>query len=164
MNQGFSRVIAVLFTLFFAFTAHAGDTKKSLDLLKSKLNKYGAPKLEGTDKVGDKTVPGLFFGAKKINNNFDSVDDVKKSAQGTATVFVKAGDEFVRVSTNVLKDDGTRAVGTQLARNKAYEKVIKGEMFCGDVEILGSPYDTCYEPIKSASGETLGVYYVGYKK
>ena len=124
MNRLISRTLAIVFTMFFAYAAHAGDTKKSLELLKSKLNKYGAPKLDGTDKVGDKTVPGLFFGAKKINNNFDSVDDVKKSVQGTATVFVKSGDEFVRVSTNVLKDDGTRAVGTQLARNKAYEKVI----------------------------------------
>ncbi len=161
-----SRSFVLFFSLFFtfAFTAQAGDTKKSLELLRSKLNKYGAPKLEGTEKVADKTVPGLYFGTKKINNNFDSVDDVKKSMQGTATVFVKQGDEFVRVSTNVLKDDGTRAVGTSLAHNKAYEKLIKGETFCGDVEILNLPYDTCYEPIKNAAGETLGVYYVGYKK
>ncbi len=164
MNSQLVRSWIVIGTLFFAFGAHAADTKKSLEMLKTKLNKYGAPKLEGTDKVADKTVPALFFGSKKISNNFDSVDDVKKSMQGTATVFVKSGEDFVRISTNVLKDDGTRAVGTVLAKNKAYEKVIKGETFCGDVEILGLPYDTCYEPIKGASGETLGVYYVGYKK
>ena len=79
-------------------------------------------------------------------------------------MFVKDGEEFVRVSTNVLKDDGTRAIGTQLARNKAYEAISKGNLFCGDVEILGSPYDTCYEPIKDAAGKILGAYYVGFKK
>lgn len=144
-------------------TAHAGDTKASLEGLKKRLNKYGAPKLQGTEKLGDKDVPVLLFGAKKVNSNYDVVDDVKKSFGGTATVFVKAGDEFVRVSTNVLKDDGTRAIGTPLAHNKAYDAVKKGETFCGEVEILGSPYDTCYAPIQSGSG-TLGIYYVGFKK
>ncbi len=154
--------------LFFAavlipFVASAGDTKGSLEGLKTKLNKYGAPKTEGTSKVADKDVPNLFFGKKKINLNYDSVDDIKKSFGGTATVFVKSGDEFIRVSTNVLKDDGTRALGTQLARNKAYDAIVKGETFCGEVEILGSPYDTCYEPIKNGK-ETIGIYYVGFKK
>ncbi len=145
--------------------AHAGDTKKSLEMLKSKLNKYGAPKVEGTEKVGDRSAPGLYFGTKKINNNFDSVDDVKKSMQGTATVFVKDGSDFVRVSTNVLKPDGTRAIGTTLDATKAaYAAVSKGDTYCGDADILGTAFDTCYEPIKDASGKVLGVYYVGYKK
>lgn len=160
--KSISLTIALLAALV-AMPAHANDTKAALEGLKTKLNKYGAPKTEGTDKVADKTVPGLLFGKKKINNNYDVVDDVKKSFGGTATVFVKSGDEFVRISTNVLKDDGTRAVGTTLARNKAYEAVMKGETFCGEVEILGSPYDTCYEPIKAGS-DTVGIYYVGFKK
>ena len=162
----FQKLNQILFStiLVIGNLSYAGDTKKSLEMLKAKLNKYGAPKAEGSEKVGDRMAPVLMFGSKKINNNFDSVDDVKKSVQGTATVFVKDGADFVRVSTNVLKDDGTRAVGTVLAKNKAYETVNKGETFCGDVEILGSPYDTCYEPIKDSSGKILGIYYVGYKK
>lgn len=47
------------------------------------------------------------------------MDDVKKKHGGTATVFVKDGAEFVRVTTNVLKDDDTRASGTTLAHNAA---------------------------------------------
>lgn len=103
------------------------------------------------------------FGRTKQGLNFDGVDEVKKKVGGTATLFVKEGDEFVRITTNVLKDDGTRAVGTTLARNKAYEANMKGEEFCGDVEILGSPYSTCYYPVK-ADGKVIGIYYFGYKK
>ena len=147
----------------FSMNAMAEDTKASLKALKQELNKYGSPKIEGTDSAGDKTVPGIFFGTKKINNNYDVVDNVKKSHGGTATVFVKDGEEFVRVTTNVLKADGTRAIGTTLAHNKAYDAVNKGETFCGIVEILGAPYDTCYEPIKEGAN-TIGIYYVGYKK
>lgn len=144
-------------------SAYAGDPNAALSALKAKLAKLGEPKIEGTDKAADKTVPALFFGKRKLNNNTDVVDDVKKSFGGTATIFVKNGADFTRITTNVLKDDGTRAVGTDLARNKAYEAVTKGETFCGEVEILKSMYDTCYEPIKVGS-EVLGIYYVGFKK
>lgn len=145
-------------------TAHAYDPKATQADLDARLAKIGAPKIDGTDKAGDKTVPALFFGARKINNNYDVVDSVRKSHNATATVFVKDGDEFVRVSTNVLTSEGKRGVGTQLARNKAYEAVIKGEMFCGPVDVLGTAFDACYNPIKDAGGRIIGVSYIGHKK
>ncbi|WP_274608271.1 Cache 3/Cache 2 fusion domain-containing protein [Paraburkholderia sp. PGU19] len=49
-----------------------------------------------------------------MNNNFTVVDEVKQEKGGTATLFVKSGDDFVRVATNVQKDDGLRAIGTVL--------------------------------------------------
>jgi hypothetical protein len=49
-----------------------------------------------------------------MNNFFDVVDNVVFENGGTATLFVKAGDEYVRVATNVRKDDGSRATGTML--------------------------------------------------
>ena len=38
-----------------------------------------------------------------------------------------------------------------------------GQAFYGQVEILGKPYETGYEPIKDAAGSPIGIYYVGYK-
>jgi len=144
--------------------AHANDTKATIAQLDARLSKIGAPKLEGTDKAGDKSVAALYFGPRKINNNYDVVDEIKKSTGATATVFVKDGDEFVRVSTNVLTPEGKRGVGTQLARAKAYESVSKGEQFCGQVDVLGTPFDACYNPIKDAGGKVIGVTYIGFKK
>jgi Cache 3/Cache 2 fusion domain len=137
--------------------------KKSMGLLQDMLGKLGAPKIEGTSDVAGKTVPSIVFGSAKINGNFDVVDAVVKEMGGTATIFVKAGEEYVRISTNVLKDDGTRAIGTQLAHNPAYEAINGGKAFYGQVDILGKPYETGYEPIKDASGKAVGIYYVGYK-
>ena len=158
------KCLAVTIGMSFTSIALADKTAESLETLKSSLKKMGEPTINGVEKAGDKSVPALFFGAKKINNNYVAVDNIKKKHGGTATVFVADGEDFIRVTTNVLKDDGTRAVGTPLAKNKAYEAIKKGEKFCGDVEILGSMYDTCYEPIKDAAGKTLGIYYVGFKK
>ena len=160
-----TKTFAAAVLLIAATTAHAAnDPKEAIAALDARLAKIGAPKLEGTEKAGDKTVGAIFFGARKINNNYDVVDEIKKTTGASATVFVKDGDEFVRVSTNVLTPEGKRGVGTQLARAKAYESVSKGEQFCGQVDVLGTPFDACYNPIKDAGGKVIGVTYIGFKK
>jgi Cache 3/Cache 2 fusion domain len=59
-----------------------------------------------------------------------------------ATLFVKAGAEYIRVATSVLNPDGSgRAVGTVL-----------GGAALGEVQVLGTPYIADYQPIKDASG------------
>ena len=153
---------AVLLAL--AANAYAGDPKATIADLDARLAKIGAPKVDGTFKAGDKEVPAIFFGTRRINGNYDVVDDIKKQSGATATIFVKSGDEFIRVSTNVLTPEGKRGVGTPLARAKAYEGVSKGEQFCGDVDVLGTAFSACYDPIKDAAGKIIGVTYVGFKK
>ncbi len=143
--------------------AQANDPKATIAALDARLAKIGAPKIEGTDKAGDKTVAAMYFGARKLNNNYDVVDEIKKTTGATATVFVKEGDDFIRISTNVLTPEGKRGVGTALARAKAYEAVSKGEQFCGAVDVLGTPFDACYNPIKEGA-KVIGVTYVGFKK
>jgi Cache 3/Cache 2 fusion domain len=152
-------------SLLAANVVHADDAKSVIDVLTDRLVKLGPPRIEGTDKAGgDKTAPGLYFGPRKVNNNYDAVDDIKKTYGATATVFVRDGDEFVRVSTNVLTPEGKRGVGTTLARAKAYESVSKGEQFCGDVDVLGTPFNACYKPLKDGSGKVIALTYVGFKK
>jgi hypothetical protein len=165
-TRAFLSISLALATAFAApaALAQAADPKATIAELDSRLTKIGAPRLEGTDKVADKDVPAIFFGARKINNNFDVVDSIRKSHQATATVFVKAGDEFVRVSTNVLTPEGKRGVGTALARNAAYEALSKGQQFCGPIDVLGTAFDACYNPIKDGSGKVIGASYVGHKK
>jgi len=139
--------------------------EKAMTLLKSEAEKLGAPKVDGTDVVAGKTVPALFFGTTKMNNNFTLVDNVVKAVGGTATLFVKNGDEYVRVATNVKKDDGSRAIGTILDPNgKAIVSINKDEAFYGEVTILDKPYITGYEPIHDAANKIIGIYYVGYLK
>ena len=159
----FHKLMATL-AVVSATTAHANDPKATIADLDARLAKIGAVKIDGTDTAGDKTVPAIFFGDRKINNNYDVVDAIRKAHQATATVFVKSGDEFVRVSTNVLTPEGKRGVGTQLARNAAYDSVSKGQQFCGPIDVLGTAFDACYNPIKDAGGKVIGASYIGHKK
>ncbi len=122
-------------------------------VMKDNAGKLGMPKADGST---------LFFGTTKMNDNLQFVDDLKVKFNCTATIFVKEGDGFVRISTNVMKE-GKRAVGTPLdPKGAPIAAVKKGEAFYGIVDILGSQYSTGYEPIKNEAGEIIGVYYVGF--
>ena len=163
----FTRTLAAAaagLALGFAAQAQSYDPKATIADLDARLGKIGTPSIQGTDAVAGKDVPAIFYGDRKINNNFDVVDAVRKAHNATATVFVKHGDEFVRVSTNVLTPEGKRGVGTQLARNAAYETVTKGQMYCGPIDVLGTAFDACYNPIRDTSGKTIGLTYIGHKK
>jgi hypothetical protein len=162
MNK-ISTLLAAAALFAAAGAAQAYDPKATIADLDARLSKIGAPKVEGTDTVAGKTVPAFYFGDRKINNNYDVVDAVRKAHNATATVFVRDGDEFVRVSTNVLTPEGKRGVGTQLARNAAYAAVTKGEQYCGPIDVLGTAFDACYNPIK-VGGKVVGVSYIGHKK
>jgi pimeloyl-ACP methyl ester carboxylesterase len=137
--------------------------KAALALLKSESEKLGPAKIEGSDTIDGNSVPAVFFGATKMNSNFTLVDEVVKEADGTATIFVKSGADYVRVATNVMKDDGSRAVGTILdPKGKVIEFINMNEAFYGEATILGKPYLTGYEPMHDALNNIIGIYYFGY--
>lgn len=160
----FNAILTAMLTLGAATAALAYDTKATQADLDARLAKIGVASTRGTEKAGDKQVPGLYFGERRINNNYDVVDSMRKTHSAVATIFVKDGDEFVRVSTNALTPEGKRGVGTTLAHNKAYETISKGEMYCGVIDVLGTVLDSCYNPIKGADGKIIGASYVGHKK
>jgi len=98
----------------------------------------------------------------RVRNNFTLVDGLTDVMEGTATLFSKSNGEFVRVSTNVKKND-KRATGTILSpTGKAIEKINNKQAYYGTVDILGSPYLTGYEPMFDDSGNVVGIWYVGY--
>ena len=99
-----------------------------------------------------------------VNDNFEIVDNVQTLLGGVATVFQKEGDKAVRISTNVLGDDGKRAVGTSVSP-AVYEKVVKnGETYFGTANVVGKNYITAYEPIKNSEGEIIGILFVGVEE
>lgn len=154
--------------LLMASSANAQDARiaKSMAALKEKTAKLGAPKVEGMEPVGGKDAPALYFGSTKMNNNFTVVDEVaQEGGLGmAATLFVKDGEDYKRITTNVPKPDGSgRAIGTVLS-GPALESINAGKTYYGKAPILGTQYVTGYEPIKDASGAIIGIYFVGYSQ
>jgi methyl-accepting chemotaxis protein len=141
----------------------AERVKSSLNLITERGAQLGSPRIDGSEPVAGTVTPALFLGNTLINNNYDLVDGVTAIMGGTATLFVKDGRDFVRVSTNVKKQDGSRATGTKLNLNGAAGKaILRGEDYFGQVEILGNPYLTAYRPMRNRANEVVGIWYVGY--
>jgi len=139
-------------------------TTASRKVLEAEVNGYGPASIGGTATVAGKTVPNLKFGTRSVVSDYSVVDVIKARMGGTATLFVRSGTDYIRVTTNVIKPDGSRAIGTVLdPKGRAYAAISQGETFTGVVDILGMPYFTSYAPIRSSTGQVIGVYYTGYK-
>jgi methyl-accepting chemotaxis protein len=68
----------------------------------------------------------------------------------------------VRRSTNVKKENGERAVGTQLAADHPAQAMIRrGEPYQGPAVLFGKSFMTSYFPISSPAGKVIGILYVG---
>ena len=103
----------------------------------------------------------LYIDDFKLDNANDVVDAVRSVTGGVATIF--RGD--TRVATNVHNADGSRAIGTKLARGPVYTAIFeRKEPFRGEADILGEAYFTAYDPITDQSGEVIGILFVGLKK
>src|ERR1700730_5878557 len=92
------------------------------------------------------------------------VDRVTSFVGGTATLFVydDASQQFVRRTTNVKKENGERAVGTQLAADHPAQAVLRGgEAYKGPAMLFGRRFYTAYQPVFGAAGKVIGIVYVG---
>ncbi|MEQ8830360.1 MAG: Cache 3/Cache 2 fusion domain-containing protein [Alphaproteobacteria bacterium] len=95
------------------------------------------------------------------------IDEIGSVTGETATVFEWEDEnrDFWRRTTNIIKDDGSRAVGTQLGQNgRVYPYMMRGETYLGEATILGKDYYTIYEPIRNPKGDTIGILYAGVLK
>lgn len=136
--------------------------KSSMALLKQRGEALGVPNQTDYVTVKDTQALQVRLGSSAQANSFDLVDGLTNVMGGTATIFSKTGDDYIRVSTNVIKN-GERAIGTKLApQGKAIKKINQQEAYYGAVDILGSPYLTGYEPMFNGAGDVIGIWYVGY--
>ena len=156
-------VEAVLAVLQTVDNLSSQSVQSAMKLLLQEGERTGVPESKNSATIGGQPVPGLYLGRASQVGNFVLVDRLKQLTGCTATLFVKQGDRFIRVSTNVLKADGSRAIGTPLdPKGRAFAAIQNGQPFYGVVDILGKPYMTGYEPMRNASHQIVGIWYVGF--
>ncbi|USJ02934.1 Cache 3/Cache 2 fusion domain-containing protein [Xanthomonas prunicola] len=146
----------------------------SMRNLRKQVDELGPASQGNQVRVGRRTANDILLGQKSQANTFGLVDAATSSLvddgasiskQGNATIFSRAGDDFVRISTNITNADGNRAVGTVLDPNsKAAGKLRNGESFYGVLDVLGNPYVTRYEPIFADNDKrVIGALAIAYK-
>ncbi|MFV0421317.1 Cache 3/Cache 2 fusion domain-containing protein [Oleidesulfovibrio sp.] len=121
-----------------------------------------------TQDTSTATIPALVLqsnaGMTPLYKNYSIVDRVQKMIGGTATIFQVLPGKLLRISTNVLKLDGERAVGTYIPESSpVYKTVMRGETYRGKAFVVNAWYITAYKPLKDPAGNIVAVVYVGRK-
>ncbi|CAJ9256689.1 methyl-accepting chemotaxis protein [Burkholderia pseudomallei] len=154
------RSIAAMIALFDeALTAEAS---RAMTLFASFLPAGYALDAARTIDVAGVATPALTAGGQTLNLDFSIPDQFLQKSGAIATIFARRGDDFVRVTTSLKKQDGSRAIGTLLDRKgPAYAPLVAGRTYTGLAMLFGKRYITQYKPIADASGAIVGALFVG---
>jgi methyl-accepting chemotaxis protein len=116
-----------------------------------------------TVRVGDLEAPVLSFDGKPVNLDDSKVDQFSRlNENSVATVFVRSGNDFIRIATSLKKEDGSRALGTVLgAAHPAYAQLLRGEAYTGKAKLFGHYYMTKYLPVRDGGNAVVGVLFIG---
>ena len=115
-----------------------------------------------TVAIGGSATPTLSANGVPLNLNFEQVDRFSAMTGCVATVFARQGDDFVRITTSLKKENGERAVGTLLGKSHpAYPAVIAGKEFLGKARLFGKDYMTRYHPVLGDGGKVIALLFIG---
>lgn len=147
-----------------------------VDLVQTERARPSEKKFEDRGLVLEAAIPiihenseiiGILYGGILLNRKYELVDKIRNAVfgdqiyqgkpLGTVTIFL----DDVRVATNVIKTDSTRAIGTRVS-DEVYTQVLeKGERFGDRAFVVNDWYLSAYDPIKDPDGNKIGILYVG---
>lgn len=112
-------------------------------------------------------VLGAIYGGSLLTRNFPLIDRIrdlvfeareyKGKEFGTVTIFQRD----VRVATNVLRPDGTRAIGTRVSAEVFNRVFGHGRPWLDRAFVVHDWYISAYEPIRDPKDRIVGIFYVG---
>ncbi|MNB73322.1 Methyl-accepting chemotaxis protein II [compost metagenome] len=112
--------------------------------------------------INGQNAPLLKGGDTELHENNTFSDDFLNRTGAISTLFVRSGNDFIRVATSLRKENGERAMGTVLDNTSAaFSTVSKGEVYRGLALLFGKRYITQYQPVKDASGQVIAIIFVG---
>lgn len=137
-------------------TMDARDASRAMAVL------YGMKVPDAAIEVKDGTLASVTEDKIAALPDHELVDRTAQTIGGVATIFEKQGSDYVRISTNVKKENGDRAVGTKLAADHPAQGFLaKGEAYYGPAVLFGRDYITGYFPVKNAAGANVGMLFIG---
>ena len=99
----------------------------------------------------------LFKGGQQIDGVNEIADFLSNICGGKVTIF--NGD--TRVVTTVKDSAGNRQVGTKASDAVIDNVITQGKFFVGKASVMGEDHYAAYQPLKDATGKTIGMLFVG---
>ncbi len=143
-----------------------GSLTRAADDMSNVFRSYFPPPItadEGrTVDIDGTATPVLVNQGRALNLDFEAVDRFTEVTGSVATVFARQGNDFIRITTSLKKENGARAIGTKLdVKHPAYAKLLEGQTYVGKATLFGRDYITKYVPLRETSGRVIGCLFVG---
>ena len=110
----------------------------------------------------------LLVGGLLLNQNLDFIDHINRivypegslpfGSVGTATLFL----DDVRITTNVRLFQDQRAIGTRVSQTVRERVLEQGQTWLDRAFVVNDWYVSAYDPLRDATGQRIGMLYVGY--
>ncbi|MBY5868249.1 methyl-accepting chemotaxis protein [Rhizobium leguminosarum] len=155
---------AIVGVTYYNLSHHVmeGAVSDARDATRAMAVLYGAADQAAKIELKDNQLSAVTEDAIPALADHSLVDRTAQSIAGVATIFQKQGSDYVRISTNVKKENGDRAVGTKLvAEHPAQPVLARGEAYYGPAELFGRKFMTGYFPIKNAANANVGILFIG---
>ncbi len=124
--------------------------------------KAAVPILDAKEKV-----IAVVYGGILLNRKLELVDRISEAVfgdmtyeekpVGTVTIFLWD----VRIATNVIQLDRTRALGTRVSEEVYHIVLEQGKRFADRAFVVNDWYLSAYDPIRDPSDKVVGIIYVG---
>jgi len=114
------------------------------------------------EKVNGVESPGLYDGFARVNGDVHPVDRLTDMTGAAAAIFVTDGDDYVRITSSLKDEEGTRIMSDKIDINSPKYKALQNkEKYMALETIAGKSYLSVYSPIISKD-EIVGAFYIGY--
>lgn len=160
--RGESETLANFVELSLIDTPHARPTNRRLEDRAMMIRALYPVK----DSRGE--LIAILDGGVLLNGNFEVVDAIRdlvygpgslpEDSIGTVTVFL----DDVRISTNVPREPGERALGTRVSNEVRTQVLDNGETWIDRAFVVNNWYISSYEPIIDVDGKRVGMLYAGF--
>ncbi|HBE92516.1 MAG TPA: two-component sensor histidine kinase, partial [Gammaproteobacteria bacterium] len=160
--RGESETLANFVELSLIDTPHARPTNRRLEDRAMMIRALYPVK----DSRGE--LIAILDGGVLLNGNFEFVDAIRdlvygpgslpEDSIGTVTVFL----DDVRISTNVPRKPGERALGTRVSNEVRTQVLDNGETWIDRAFVVNNWYISSYEPIIDVDGKRVGMLYAGF--
>jgi PAS domain S-box-containing protein len=115
---------------------------------------------ENQEEINTSLQPLLIDGMQLMGTNY-LVDHIREQADVSSTIFQRISEGFLRISTNIYKENQERATGTFIPDSSPVAKaLLRGEPYKGRAFVVDQYYITSYKPIV-IDGFVEGAVFVG---
>lgn len=139
-----------------------GEIKSLSGTFKDMAGKHYSLDPANSIPVAGTATPALLADGTVLNMNDALPDRFTQTTGGVATVFVRKGDDYVRIATSLRDDRNERVLGTALAHDHpAFASINAGRPYVGNAILFGRSFVARYDPMVDSSGNVIGILFVG---